>query len=67
MARPPGLPTSCPTLLVRAENGIVDDRQEDLLRDALGEALTVVRVPGSHSVVWDALPQTADAVAAHLA
>jgi hypothetical protein len=25
-----------------------------------------VRVPGSHSVLWDALPQTAKAVAAHL-
>ena len=66
MARPPALPTSHPTLLVRAANGIVDDRQEQILRDALGDQLTVVRVPGSHSVLWDALPQTGEAVAAHL-
>jgi lipase len=66
IARRPALPTSCPTLLVRAANGIVDDRQQELLQGALGEGLTVVRVPGSHSVLWDALPQTAKAVAAHL-
>lgn len=66
MARPPALPSSHPTLLVRAENGIVDDRQEHLLRDALGDRLTVSHVPGSHSVLWDSFPQTADAVAAHL-
>ncbi len=66
MARTPALPTGCATLLVRAENGIVDDRQEELLRGALGGDLTVTRVPGSHSVMWDALAETAAAVAAHL-
>jgi lipase len=66
MARVPALPTGCETLLVRAENGIVDDRQEHLLRGALGEDLTVTRVPGSHSVMWDAPRETGAAVAAHL-
>jgi lipase len=66
MARPPELPTSCPTLMVRADDGIVDDRQEHLLRAALGERLTVTRVPGSHPVLWDALSETGAAVAAHL-
>lgn len=66
MARAPALPTGCATLLVRAERGIVDDRQEELLRGALGGNLTVVRVPGSHSVMLDALAQTAAAAAAHL-
>jgi lipase len=66
MARPPALPSDCNTLLVRADNGIVDDRQERLLRDALGGNLTVTRVPGSHSVMWDALAETSAAVAAHL-
>jgi lipase len=66
MARTPALPTDRPTLLVRAQDGIIDERQEGLLRDALGPRLTVVRVPGSHQVMWDALPQTAAAVAGHL-
>ncbi len=66
MARPPLLPTGCPTLLVRAANGILDDRQEALLRDALGDRLTVIGVPGNHPVMWDAFAQTGEAVAAHL-
>ena len=66
MARVPAIPAACATLLVRAENGIVDDRQEHLLRNALGDNLTVTRVPGSHSVMWDALTETGAAVAAHL-
>ena len=65
MARTPGMPTSCPTLLVRAANGVLDDRQQALLRDALGHRLTVVHVPGNHPVMWDAFAQTGEAVAAH--
>lgn len=67
MARPPALPAGHPTLLVRAARGIVDDRQERLLRDALGDALTVRAVPGTHPVMWDAFEATAEAVAGHLA
>jgi len=66
MARAPGLPAQKPTLLVRASDGIVDDRQEALLRDALGDALRVTRVSGAHAVMWDAYAATAAAVAAHL-
>ena len=66
MARPPGLPSEHPTLLVRAADGIVDDRQQALLEAALGGRLTVVDVPGSHSVMWDALARTGAAVATHL-
>jgi lipase len=67
MARAPGLPADTPTVLVRAADGIVDDRQEGLLRDALGDALWVTRVPGAHAVMWDAYEATAGAVARHLA
>ncbi len=66
MSRPPGLPTICATLLVRAADGIVDTGQTDLLRGALGNQLSVVEVPGTHSVLFDALAQTGEAVAAHL-
>ena len=66
MARTPALPTGCPTLLVRAANGVLDDRQEALLRDALGDRLTVLGVPGNHPVMWDAFALTGEAVAAHL-
>jgi lipase len=65
LARTPAIPTTCPTLLVRAAGGILDDRQQALLRDALGDRLTVVHVPGNHPVMWDAFAQTGEAVAAH--
>lgn len=67
MARPVAVPDHCDTLLVRAENGILDDRQEGLLRDGLGARLTVVRVPGNHPVMWDAFAETGVAIAHHLA
>lgn len=67
MARLPSLPAKCRTLLVRAANGIVDDRQEELLRGVLGELLAVTVVPGNHPVMWDAFARTGEAVAAHLA
>ena len=66
LARTPAIPTDSPTLLVRAANGILDDRQEALLRSALGDRLTVVGVPGNHPVMWDAFSETGTAVAAHL-
>ena len=67
MARVPSLPVACQTLLVRAARGIIDDRQEYLLRAALGDRLRVVAVPGNHPVMWDAYAQTGRAVADHLA
>ncbi len=66
MARTASLPTTCPTLLMRAANGIVDDRQQALLESVLDDLLSVVRVPGNHPVMWDALDQTGAAVAAYL-
>jgi lipase len=66
LARPPALPSRRPTLLVRAANGIVDDEHERLVRGVMSEDLTVEVVPGNHPVLWDAYPQTAAAVAAHL-
>jgi lipase len=66
LARPPALPSRRPTLLVRAVNGIVDDDHERLLHGVMSEDLTVEVVPGNHPVLWDAYPQTAQAVAAHL-
>jgi lipase len=67
MARRPDIPSAHPTLLVRAAEGIVDDRQQELLTAALGVRLSVVDVPGSHSVMWDTLAATGQAVAGHLA
>lgn len=66
MARAPNVPPTHAVLLVRASGGIVDDRQEALLRATVAD-LTVVNVPGTHSVMWDAFTQTAAAVGAHLA
>ena len=66
MARVPSLPVACPTLLVRAADGILDDRQEHLLRAVMGDRLRVVGVPGNHPVMWDAYAQTGRAVADHL-
>lgn len=67
MATTPRLPEPVPTLVVRASHGVFDDDQRDLLRRAIGPALTELTVPGAHPVMWDAYPATADAVAAHLA
>jgi lipase len=67
MVSEPRLPGDIPTLLIRAEEGLVDDVQEQLLREALGHALTIVTVPGAHPVMWEAYEATADATAAHLA
>jgi lipase len=66
MSTPPRLPTPRPTLLVRAEDGVVSDPNVALLAGALGHALTTIDVPGSHSVLWDAYDETATAVASAL-
>jgi lipase len=65
---PPLEAIAAETLLVRGEEtyipfGLVLPE----LQDALGERLEVVTVPGGHTVLWDALPETAAAVAAFLA
>jgi lipase len=56
-----------PVLLVYARDfGLVREEQVDAYRAALGERLTLVSVPGGHTVYWDAYEQTAAALDAFL-
>ena len=56
-----------PTLLVLGEQSYLPyDHLLDAHRDALGDLLEVVVVPGGHTVLWDALEETAVAVARFL-
>jgi lipase len=65
---PPFAAVRLPTLLVLGERSYIPyDHLLDAHRDALGDLLQVVVVPGGHSVLWDALDETAAAVAAFLA
>jgi pimeloyl-ACP methyl ester carboxylesterase len=57
-----------PTLLVLGESSYLSYAHLlDAHREALGDLLEVVTVHGGHSVLWDALAETADAVSAFLA
>jgi lipase len=57
-----------PTLLVYgAESDVVPDVVVDVFAAELGDLLEIAPVPGAHNVLWDAYPETADAVAAFLA
>ena len=57
-----------PTLLVLGERSYLPyDHLLDAHRAALGDLLEVVVVPGGHSVLWDALDETAAAVTGFLA
>ena len=57
-----------PTLLVLgAESYLPYDHLLDRHRAALGDLLQVVTVPGGHTVLWDALEETVDAVGRFLA
>lgn len=65
---PPFADVRLPTLLVLgADSYLPYDHLLDAHRAALGDLLEVVRVPGGHTVLWDALDQTAAAVADFLA
>ena len=56
-----------PTLLVLGERSYLPyDHLLEAHRAALGDLLEVVVVPGGHSVLWDALDETAAAVSAFL-
>ena len=56
-----------PTLLVLGERSYLPyDHLLDAHKEALGDLLEVVIVPGGHSVLWDALEETAAAVSAFL-
>jgi lipase len=57
-----------PTLLVLGERSYLPyDHLLESHRDALGDLLEVVTVPGGHTVLWDALDETAAAIARFLA
>jgi lipase len=57
-----------PTLVVLGSDSYLPyDHLLDAHRAALGDLLEVVVVPGGHTVLWDALEETADAVARFLA
>lgn len=67
MASQPPEPARVPTLiLLGAESWLVLDEQVDAYRAALGDLLEVVSVPGGHTVMWDALAETGDALEAFL-
>ena len=52
-----------PTLLVLGEESYIPyDHLLDAHLAVLGEELEVVRVPGGHTVLWDALDETVAAV-----
>lgn len=56
-----------PTLLVLGERSYLPyDHLLDAHRDALGDLLEVVVVPGGHSVTWDALDETSVAISRFL-
>jgi lipase len=60
---PPPETLRVPTLLLYANAfGLVRDEQLDAYRNALGDLLEIVTVPGGHMVYWDAYDATADAV-----
>jgi lipase len=64
---PPFEAARIPTLLVvGADSYLPYDHLLDAHRDALGDLLEVVTVPGGHTVLWDALDETAGAIARFL-
>jgi len=65
---PPFEHARVPTLLVLGETSYLPyDHLLDAHRSALGDLLEVVVVPGGHTVLWDALDESAAAVSAFLA
>ena len=60
---PPETLLGVPTLLIYAPAfGLVRDEQIAAYREALGEGLEVISVPGMHMVMWDAFDAVATAV-----
>jgi lipase len=65
---PPFERVRVPTLLVLGEQSYLPyDHLLDAHRSALGDLLEVAVVPGGHTVLWDALEETAAVVSAFLA
>jgi lipase len=68
MASAPPDPADIPTLIVVGERSwLTLDEQVEAYRAALGDRVRVVTVPGGHTVYWDALDETTEALAAFLA
>jgi lipase len=68
MATAPPPPARIPTLFVLgADSWLTPGEHLDAYRRELGDLLEVVTVPGGHTVYWDALDETADAVSTFLA
>jgi lipase len=67
MASPPPPPAKVPTLMVLgADSWLTLDEHADTYRAALGDDFTLVTVPGGHTVYWDALAETSEALATFL-
>jgi pimeloyl-ACP methyl ester carboxylesterase len=61
---PPFEAVRIPTLLVRGEDSYVTyDHLLGSHREALGDLLQEVTVPGGHTLLWDAFDETAAAIA----
>lgn len=68
MASEPPEPAQVPTLILRGEQSwLFLDEQVEIYRAALGDLLEEVMVPGGHTVMWDALEETGDALERFLA
>ena len=50
-----------------ADSYVPYDHLRDAHREALGDLLEVVTVPGGHTVLWDAFEETGEAIEAFLA
>jgi len=63
MAEPPPKPARVPTLFVLgAQSWLVLDEHVERYRAELGDLFEVVEVPGGHTVFWDALDATVEAI-----
>ena len=67
MASPAPAPAEVPTLMVLgADSWLTLDEHAEIYRAALGDLFSLVTVPGGHTVYWDALAETNEALAAFL-
>ena len=67
MASEPPAPAKVPTLFVLgADSWLTVPDEIEKYRAALGDLVEVVTVPGGHTVYWDALEETREAIEAFL-
>ena len=68
MASDPPPPARVPTLFVLGtDSWLTPGEHLDTYRHELGDLVEVVTVPGGHTVYWDALDETAEAISSFLA